>query len=327
MGDLIHALFPCFGTPRPQPKRDLPRSNPFQERPRLPHIPHRGSMATSMYYMGVSPAFMDAQTNGMADRLGAGAKKATESNPTQGSSPKKTHQSRTPEKSIMTSNHGIEARDFAPRARQSRSRNLAFQHIRFRPDLPTRPSQLGVISKASPVDDSVFSISSPGNVSPISASWSPMKLEPQEVLAQSAGLADSDKLAGRATAVTPAAGQLTPQRSKPGRPSLTVRIPESTRKPPVKVTHQSASSSIASSPLSANTTPISTPAHARRLPAQEGTKTAKIPKKVNLRDELALFSLSSSEEQSPSFSAPSSESTNKAAPALGSSQRNLSILD
>lgn len=163
------------------------------------------------------------------------------------------------------------------------------QHIRFRPDMPTRTSQLAIAVQACPVEDSVFVISSPGSVSPFSINTSPTVDSPQERSLQTIG---------PVAQIRPSAGnsqQLISQESKSGRPSLTVRIPRSTRNSPIEVFPPA---NCRSSDLAISTS-LDTPAHAGRLSAQGKNGSAKTHEISTLGDELAAFSLSSSGGQSP----------------------------
>ncbi|KAL9578601.1 MAG: hypothetical protein Q9212_005615 [Teloschistes hypoglaucus] len=85
--------------------------------------------------------------------------------------------------------------------------------------------------------------------------------------------------------------------SKPGRPALALKIPELLSEP-----FEKAARSSSGSESSSKTTPIATPAHAKRFPAEAGTRAAKTPKKVSLSDELRAVGeiLSGSGEQVPS---------------------------
>ena len=170
------------------------------------------------------------------------------------------------------------------------------QHIRFRPDMPTRASQLAIAVQACPAEDSVFVISSPGSVSPFSMNTSPTVDSPQEMSLQTIG---------PFAQIRPSAGnrrQLISQQSRSGRPSLTVQIPQSTRNSPIEV-FPSANSNLGRSPGLATSTSFDTPAHAGRLSAHRKRGSAKTHEITNLGDELAAFSLSSSGGQSPPPSA------------------------
>ncbi len=175
------------------------------------------------------------------------------------------------------------------------------QHVRFGPVLPTRTSQLAAMVQASPVNDSALAISSPGDVSPFSLDESPTTSGAEDTSLHTPRTENTDEPVKGSTSATTTIRQLTPQQPKSGRPSLTVRIPQSTREPPVEV-YPSANSGSDCSPTLAKLTPIDTPAHARRLSAQEGSRASK---QMTLGDELAFLSLSGSGERSPIVSAKS----------------------
>ncbi|KAL9582221.1 MAG: hypothetical protein Q9203_005585 [Teloschistes exilis] len=97
--------------------------------------------------------------------------------------------------------------------------------------------------------------------------------------------------------IAPTPSQLDKSSTKPGRPTLTSKIPDLLSEP-VGGSALSGSGSEADG----KTTPIATPAHAKRLPAEAGTRSAKAPKKVSLSDELGDIgeTVSESGEQGPS---------------------------
>ncbi|KAL8856508.1 MAG: hypothetical protein Q9178_006907 [Gyalolechia marmorata] len=246
-------------------------------------------MVGSMYYLGVSPALKNAQASGNTLNLGQGMSATKGSNPP------------PPIDHMMSCNKDRGDRTSPSKSQQSRPRGPALQHVRFGPVLPTRTSQLAAMVKASPVSDSAFAISSPGDVSPFSLDESPTTSGAEDTSLHTPRTGNTDEpVKGSASAMT-TIRQLTPQQPKSGRPSLTVRIPRSTTEPPVEV-YPSANSGSDCSPTSAKLMPIDTPAHARRLSAQEGSRATK---QITLRDELAILSLSGSGERSPLASAKS----------------------
>ncbi|KAL8805963.1 MAG: hypothetical protein Q9182_001620 [Xanthomendoza sp. 2 TL-2023] len=268
-----------------------------------------------MYYLGVPPELKDARANNHVRGLGKRIEKADGSTPAGAVSPKLTRQARTPIEMIMACDNGPKDVGFSPSGRQARPLDFASQHIRFRPDMPTRASQLAINGDSCPVDESVFAVSSPGDVSPISTTSSSMKVGSIAFSGQSVGVIDKDRPAEMNPPVSSASGQSTSsQRSRPGKPSLTLTIPDSTRKRPVEVTHPSPGSGIHGIhgiQASAESTPIDTPAHARRLPARTGSGAAKSPRAVPLADELALFSLPSAGMSAPPVGLSASEPTNQ----------------
>ncbi|KAL8777078.1 MAG: hypothetical protein Q9213_008017 [Squamulea squamosa] len=284
MTGLIDILFTCFGIRRTRQKKELPEASPLPERPRVNDMPYRSSMAGSMYYLGISPALRNAHANGIAPAVG------------QEASLTEASQLQMPIDRIVACDQGRANPGSSSNCQQSHSAGAAPQHVRFRSEMPTRASQLAVVDP-SPVDDTVFTILSPGDISPFSLDPSPTTFAVKDdSLQQAANTVDIDWQGKKAFEVVSAPKQLAPQQQKTSEPSLTVRIPVSTRDVPVEVNHPSAESSSECSPTSAKATPMDTPAHARRLPAQAGTGAAKDPKKINLGDELAAFSLSASEE-------------------------------
>ncbi|KAI4198913.1 MAG: hypothetical protein LQ350_004978 [Teloschistes chrysophthalmus] len=99
------------------------------------------------------------------------------------------------------------------------------------------------------------------------------------------------------TFIAPIPSQPNKPLPKPGRPTLALKIPELLSEPLEEAAHSGSDSE-----SSSKTTPIATPAHAKRLPAQAGTRAAKTPKKISLSDELGAVgeTLSGSAEQVPS---------------------------
>ncbi|KAI4107911.1 MAG: hypothetical protein L6R37_001343 [Teloschistes peruensis] len=81
--------------------------------------------------------------------------------------------------------------------------------------------------------------------------------------------------------IAPTPSQLDKSSTKPGRPTLTLKIPDLLSEP---VGDSALSGS--GSEADGKTTLIATPAHAKRLPVEAGTRSAKAPKKVSLSDEL-----------------------------------------
>ena len=173
--------------------------------------------------------------------------------------------------------------------------------IRFQPDMPTRASQLGNVAKASAVDNSVFVIASPGSVSPFSMNASPTSACSANESLQPLGLKGASGPPTRFQLPIREVRPLTAQQPKPGRPSLTVKIPRSTGDLPVQV-YPSASSDSEGS-LDSATVTAHTPAHARRLSAEGSLGACKKHEKTSLGDELASLSLSNSGELSPPTSA------------------------
>ncbi|KAL8694139.1 MAG: hypothetical protein Q9224_003626, partial [Gallowayella concinna] len=288
------------------PKKELPGSIALPERPRMNHMPYRGSVTGSMYYLGVPSELKDAGTSKHFRGPEEIIEEADELSTAEAVSRKKTRQFRRPMEMFMACDNEPKDAAFSSRARQSRPLDFAPQHIRFQPNIPTRASQLAVDTHPTPIDNSVFAVSSPGDVSPISTASSPTKLGSIDSSGQSARVKDIDRSAGKTFPVLSASGQPTSQGSKPGRPSLTLTIPDSARKRPVEVTRPSPGSDIDGVQASAETTPIHTPAHARRLPARTGSRAAKNPN-VTLADELALFSLPSTGLSAPPVSLSASE--------------------
>lgn len=291
MAGLAELLFPCLGIRRPPHKKEMPRASPPEERPRFNKMPYRNSMAGSMYYLGVSLALQDAQVDSTDLKVGPPISSTKVSHPP------------SPVEKTMARNKGREDRAFHRQSQQFHPLGLSPQHIRFRPEMPTRASQLGVVVQSSPVDNSVFAVSSPGDVSPFSVDASPTIFSADDGSLQTAKANRTGRPAvGQTIPVVSNMRQLTPQQTKPGRPSLTVRIPQSTEGSPVQV-YPSASSGSDCSPESATMTSLDTPAHARRLSAQASTKAGKKHNSMTLGDELASLSFSNSGVQSPSTTA------------------------
>ncbi|KAL8728624.1 MAG: hypothetical protein Q9166_005277 [cf. Caloplaca sp. 2 TL-2023] len=205
---------------------------------------------------------------------------------------------------IMAWKNSGEDRGFSAKFRQSRSPGFSSQHIRSRPDLPTRASQIAFAANPAQAEDPVFTISSPGDVSPLSSIPSPTTSGAKDFPERHQRAADTDTRVEKASSVVFADRQLPPQQPKPGRPSLKVTIPISTAKPAVEMTCPSADSDSESGQASDTSMPVDTP-------AQAGTRAAKHPKKVNLGDELALCSLSSLKDERLPTTANLSEATER----------------
>ncbi|KAL8647890.1 MAG: hypothetical protein Q9226_006241 [Calogaya cf. arnoldii] len=240
-------------------------------------------MAGSMYYLGTGPVPQNPGAKGTGHSVGPLI-----------SSTKVAHPP-SPVDKIMACEKEREDEVFPSQCQRSRSRGLSVQHVRFRPDMPTRASQLAVVGQPSPVDDSVFAIASPGDVSPFSMDASPTSFTAKSASLQAPKANRTGRLVGQINPVVGSIRQLTPRQPKPGRPSLTVRIPQTTAEAPVQL-YPSASSGSDCSPEPATMTSLDTPAHARRLSAQGSTKTTK----NNLCDELASLPFSDSGDMSPS---------------------------
>lgn len=137
----------------------------------------------------------------------------------------------------------------------------------------------------------MFQISSPGDVSPVSLDWTATSTTAVEPSTHSSeGGKDSnaiEKTCHEEDLIGPMPRQITRLPPKSGRPNLALIIPLTTARLPVEKSGLSASSDSASDQASVKTTPIATPAHAKRFPTQPGTRAAKPPKKVSLGDELA----------------------------------------
>ncbi|KAL8773386.1 MAG: hypothetical protein Q9209_001780 [Squamulea sp. 1 TL-2023] len=282
MTGLAEVLLTCFGI-RCTRQKELPEAHPLPERPRINGMPYRSSMAGSMYYLGVSPALRSAHAKGIAPTMG------------QEASLTEASQLQSPMDRIVACDKGHTDRGFSSECQHSHPLGAASQHIRFHSDMPTRASQFAVVDP-SPIDDPAFAISSPGDVSPIALDSSPTTIAVKDDSLQAPGTMDTDRQDKKPFQAVSAPTQLTLQQPQCYRPSLTVKIPISTRGLPVEVNHQSASGNSECSPSSAKTSPMDTPAHARRLPVQAGTRAAKDPKRMNLEDELAALSLSAEEE-------------------------------
>ena len=257
--------------------------SPLQGRLRLNSFPYRNSMAGSMYYLGTGPVPQNPGANGTGQSVGPGISSTKVGHPP------------SPVDKIMACKKERADEVFLSQCHRSRSRGLSVQHVRFRPDMPTRASQLAVMRQPSPVDDSVFAISSPGDVSPLSMDASPTIFAAKGASLQTPKANRTGRPVGQIYPVVRSIRQLTPRQSKTGRPSLTVRIPQTTAESPVQV-YPSASSGSDCSPEPATMTCLDTPAYARRLSAQGSTKTAK----NNLYDELSSLSFSNSGGMSPS---------------------------
>ena len=291
MPGLLELFLPCFGVRRPPHKKEIPRAIPLEERPQFNKMPYRNSMARSMYYLGVTLALLDAHTKSTDPNVGPPI-----------SSTKVSHPS-SPIEMIMALKNGREDGGSPLRCQQSHPLGRSPQHIRFWPEMPTRTSQLAGVVQSSPVDSSVFVLSSPGDVSPFSLDGSPTILiaNPGSLQTPKANRTDRPAV-GQTLPACSNVRHLTPQRPKPGRPSLTVKIPQSTEGSPVLV-FTSASSGSDCSPESATMASLDTPAHARRLSAQASTKAGRKHDCKTLSDELASLSFSNSGVPSPSATA------------------------
>lgn len=291
MPGLLELVLPCFGVRRPPHKKEMPREIPLEERPQFNKMPYRNSMARSMYYLGVTLALPDAHTKS-TDPIVAPPISST----------KVSHPS-SPNEMIMALKKGREDGGFLSRCQQSHALGRSPQHIRFRPEMPTRTSQLAGVVQSSPVDNSVFVLSSPGDISPFSLDGSPTISNANARSLQTPKANRTDRSAvGQTLAAVSNVRHLTPQRPKAGRPSLTVEIPQSIEGSPVLVS-TSASSGSDCSPASATMASLDTPAHARRLSAQASTKAGRKHDCKTLSDELASLSFSNSGVPSPSATA------------------------
>lgn len=89
MANLIDWVFPCFsisrsGSPKEdvqRPKKRLPRTVPFEERPRLNNVSYRTDIAGPMYYLGVPPTLKTDQTTSVAKNPEQGAIETKKSSP------------------------------------------------------------------------------------------------------------------------------------------------------------------------------------------------------------------------------------------------------
>ncbi|KAL8704749.1 MAG: hypothetical protein Q9201_002096 [Fulgogasparrea decipioides] len=185
-----------------------------------------------------------------------------------------------------------EVRQLPPLGSQQSLHSRSSERVRFEDNIPSRASERMASILLSPPGIENFEISSEGDVSPFSLNT---KLSPTSATAAESSTqiskpdrdnSPTEDAFHEQDLIGPVPRQMTRLPSKVGRPTLSLIIPVSNRPPPVEKFCLSADSDSASSPASAKTTPIVTPAHCRRLPSQAGTRAAKTPKKVSLREEL-----------------------------------------
>ncbi|KAL8687490.1 MAG: hypothetical protein Q9218_006353 [Villophora microphyllina] len=183
-------------------------------------------------------------------------------------------------------------------------------HVSFSANNPHKTSEkTGVPSQLVPADASAFKVSSPGDISPFSLTSS--RMTAKTTVEASVGEPEAEESCSAVEAaplepgfIAPITIQVGKLSSKPGRPALTLKIPDQTVEFRDGNSALSDSSEAEDSQISGKTTPILTPAHAKRFPAQAGTRAAKAPKKVTLSDELGAVGeiLSGTEQQAPSLS-------------------------
>ncbi|KAL8719946.1 MAG: hypothetical protein Q9225_003123 [Loekoesia sp. 1 TL-2023] len=269
MANMMDWLFPCFSIGRsenPQediqrPKKQLPGTVPFEERPGLNNVPYRTSIAGSMYYLRVPPALKTDQITDVAKNPGQGTVKSNQSDPAYEMRPMKQ-----------------------PHVQASLSK------------LGTKPGRPG-LTVCIPPSKSKLPVEK-SHLSPDSALENRQALEMADAV---------DK----------------PARGKGARSSLA----KSAFKTPLEKSAFSAGSSVASEQPSAKTNPFETPAYTRWRRAQEGMTTVMAPKKVNLKDELDVFSIASREEELSAFSEKTSARSTKAVSKLRACELKSSIHD
>ncbi|KAI4246236.1 MAG: hypothetical protein LQ352_006430 [Teloschistes flavicans] len=298
MGKLIDRMFPCCNfSSEVSPTTPLGESIVPSQQLGC-DVPYRNIMAGSMYYQGGPANSKKPQSNsGTNLEMEEVARKP-------GRGKMRSHKASVDK--VMAWNDGTVGPPGSILDTERLHPAFRTNHVRFGTNIPSRSSTRTGASQVSPARASAFKVSSPGDVSPFSLHSSPRtasSLVEASARNPRADHGDSSMEAAPRTPsfIAPVPQQLTKLPAKPGRPTLALKIPDLLVEP-LKESAPSDSSSEANSQVSAKTTPIATPAHAKRFPTQAGTRAAKTPKRVNLSDELGAVGeiLSGSAEQVPS---------------------------
>ncbi|KAL8954683.1 MAG: hypothetical protein Q9183_006982 [Haloplaca sp. 2 TL-2023] len=320
MEKIIDHYFPCFGSwahhpshgPSMQAQQHLESQQPSDKGAA---VPYQNNLAGQMTYTGTSHA-KDLRKQSRPHELTHDLSSAT-------SDRAKTVMAWDDGCQDLDLSHAGIGRGAAEGDEGTKGKHIRFQPNA--PTRASTTERTFSAARVSPPPASAFEIADVGDVSPISLESVSSQKERTPMLSAKAVAHNPRPLSAKKTEfvsdtanpgthiktlcdkqglIGPVPRQVTRLPStKAGKPTLSLMIPPSTAPLPVEKSTLSDSSPPPPYPAtpvsvdegedeaesgsgSANTTPIDTPAHARRFPAQEGTRAAKPPKKVSLSDEL-----------------------------------------